>query len=142
MMTRPKIDSAQSDCLLILRRYIRRVKDSVGFNVGLTRVLKFSTTFIVVAHLMGCALFYVGTFGSTSATTGRTRSWLTETLFLQDGVYAQVGDLGVGDQYLVSIYWAITTMVTVGFGDIHPATISGHPPLYSLTRLQRLRSVW
>lgn len=32
----------------------------------------------------------------------------------------EVSDSGWGSQYLYSLYWAVTTIVTVGYGDITP----------------------
>lgn len=39
---------------------------------------------------------------------------------------AGIQDKSYGEKYLTSMYWGYTTMLTVGYGDITPNTITEH----------------
>ncbi|CAD8146963.1 unnamed protein product [Paramecium octaurelia] len=64
-------------------------------------------TILSFAHVMACILHYVG---QLTVTTGE--SWLLKY---------SIDDASIWVQYNYSIYWAIMTMVTVGYGDITAA---------------------
>ena len=66
-----------------------------------------------IAHILGCGWFYVH-----ALTVGEGPTWLTE----YDGGSALEGPLS--KQYLYSLYWSLTTMSTVGYGDITPVNDS------------------
>ena len=64
-----------------------------------------------MVHLLGCFWFYVA---SESLAAGETITWV----IAYDEEVATNGPVNI--QYLYSVYWALTTLSTVGYGDITP----------------------
>lgn len=62
---------------------------------------------VLCAHWMSCAFYSVAYLN----TINFNESWLTDKRMV---------DIPVVDQYINSLYWVITTMATVGYGDINP----------------------
>ena len=72
------------------------------------KVVKMVAMLLFLMHLLGCFWFYI------AATGGYEVTWLSE---YDDGS----GLLKSPSlQYLYSVYWALTTLTTVGYGDITP----------------------
>ena len=83
-----------------------------------------------VAHLLACGFYLVGANAyyhydvnsSNAHPDGYGRSWLQGKAWMtddQDMEWAQLGP-----PYVASIYWAFTTISTVGYGDITPDSTS------------------
>ncbi|CAD8069333.1 unnamed protein product [Paramecium sonneborni] len=77
-----------------------------SFNYALD-IFTLIITILSFAHVMACILHYVG---QLTVSTGQ--SWLLKY---------SIDDATILVQYNYSIYWAIMTMVTVGYGDITAA---------------------
>ncbi|GMF14357.1 unnamed protein product [Phytophthora lilii] len=73
-------------------------------NVDTVRLLKLLAPVMIIAHYVGCFWFYM------SADRGEHDAWWGR-------IYYDYPD-SILSKYIASIYWAITTMTTVGFGDI------------------------
>ncbi len=73
-------------------------------NVGVQRMLSIAAVVVFTVHLMACLFFLVSKFEEEDET-----NWV---------VYAGINDEKSSYQYLVSIYWALQTLTTVGYGDI------------------------
>lgn len=72
---------------------------------ALVRIGKRLVITFYVAHWMACLFFAIG----ERQTTLYCRSWLT-LIGIQDSSF--------GDKYVNALYWSLTTMATVGYGDI------------------------
>lgn len=88
--------------------FFNKVSNLLKMNAGILRLLKFSVSVILIVHIVGCFWYYIAKIDDFSPDT-----WVTRHQILDDSIE---------EKYLASIYWVITTLTTVGFGDIQPKT--------------------
>lgn len=90
--------------------YMNRIEDYFQFNkyIGsIVKLLKLSLIIFIFAHIFAC-IFYAVTLVETDE-----QSWL------QNDDMNLIGR-PIEDIYIASLYYSITTMATVGYGDIYP----------------------
>jgi len=94
--------------LRIVRLFVifRRWQDLSWTNSGYLRIIKFLATIMLLIHWIACAWFLVPFIENFPK-----NSWV---------VISGIKDAGPITQYVRSLYWAIVTMTTVGYGDITP----------------------
>ena len=85
-----------------------RMQDFFQINSRLLKLVKFLVTASVCIHLSACVWFFSARISDLSPDT-----WVIRCGFANEDVWAV---------YLASVYWAITTCVTVGYGDINAYT--------------------
>ena len=88
--------------------YMEGVQDFLQVNSRMVKLTKFLVIVCFCVHLMGCVWFF-----SAKLNNFEVETWVVR--------YGYV-DSSTMEQYLASVYWAVTTMVTVGYGDIAAKT--------------------
>jgi hypothetical protein len=91
-------------CFEILRRW----ENNVNINPAVIRMIELITMIFLIDHWVACIWFFIGDAARVSG-----ESWLTT---------ASLDFAPPITQYMSSLYWSMTTLTTVGYGDITPTT--------------------
>jgi len=75
-------------------------------------IVKLLALFLVYSHICGCVYWFIGRIQDTS---NSRPSWLANEL------EGDACDLN-SHHYVASLYWAMTTALTIGYGDVVPST--------------------
>ena len=75
----------------------------VQLGLGFERLAFLTLAFLMVTHIVACLWVFFASFADDY-----------ENTWMEGGL----SDMSTGNQYLVSFYWTVTTITTVGYGDI------------------------
>jgi hypothetical protein len=91
-------------CFEIFKRW----ENNVNVNPAVIRMIQLIMMIFLIDHWVACLWFFIG-----DAARFAGESWLTTT---------SLDFAPPITQYMSSLYWSITTLTTVGYGDITPTT--------------------
>lgn len=111
--------------IIFFDKMIRKICDfyqSTEFLNNFISLLKLCVWSLFVAHLCACMFHYVSILDSSDY----KKTWVT--LFEHSHE-----DNSLYSEYITSLYWSVTTMVTVGYGDVIPVT--PHEKIVAITAM-------
>ncbi|OHT13164.1 cation channel family protein [Tritrichomonas foetus] len=85
----------------------RFIQDSQAYQGAISKIFPHLLFFILVVHIYACIFYLIAHI------QGINTSWLQE--------YVQLG-FTTDQLYVVCLYFVLTTIFTIGFGDLHPST--------------------
>ena len=98
---------------------LKRFDDHLEGLLGSMKLLAMAALLAYVAHLIACSWWMVG----WEEHQERDQGWVTRWEWaLSDPNATEFKDDTIAAHWLVAFYWAITTLSSVGYGDVAPTT--------------------
>ncbi|KAK3132094.1 hypothetical protein QOZ80_6AG0515690 [Eleusine coracana subsp. coracana] len=95
------------------------LEKDIRVNYLFTRIVKLIVVELYCTHTAACIFYYLAT---TLPQSMEGNTWIG-SLTLGDTSYANFRDIDLTKRYITSLYFAIVTMATVGYGDIHAVNV-------------------
>lgn len=104
--------------LMKLGRYLELIEEELGIPPALFDLLMLFVQVAFLAHLFACFFYFVASNNSEGTTLEDGDTWFRDDFLFPHQTTHEI--------YIGAIYWAFTTMTTVGYGDIcaHPDSIA------------------
>ncbi|XP_043695899.1 potassium channel SKOR-like isoform X2 [Telopea speciosissima] len=99
--------------------FFQKLEKDIRLNYLFTRIVKLLVVELYCTHTAACIFYYLAT---TLPPTQEGYTWIG-SLKLGDYSYSNFREIDLSKRYWTSLYYAIVTMATVGFGDIHAVNI-------------------
>ncbi|KAL0917684.1 hypothetical protein M5K25_012764 [Dendrobium thyrsiflorum] len=98
-----------------IKQFFKNMEKDIRINYLFTRIVKLITVELYCTHTAACIFYYLAT---TIPPAKEGYTWIG-SLTLGDYKYINFREIDFWRRYITSLYFAIVTMSTVGYGEIH-----------------------
>ncbi|XP_048542687.1 potassium channel KOR1-like isoform X2 [Triticum urartu] len=105
--------------VLKVREFFTELEKDIRVNYLFTRIVKLIVVELYCTHTAACIFYYLAT---TLPESMEGYTWIG-SLQLGDYSYSHFREIDLATRYVTSMYFAIVTMATVGYGDIHAINV-------------------
>ncbi|KAG9443949.1 hypothetical protein H6P81_015289 [Aristolochia fimbriata] len=102
-----------------VEQFLRTMEKDIRINYLFTRIVKLIVVELYCTHTAACIFYYLAT---TLPASQEGYTWIG-SLKLGDYSYMNFREIDLFKRYVTSLYFAIVTMATVGYGDIHAVNL-------------------
>nr|DAD32276.1 TPA_asm: hypothetical protein HUJ06_011127 [Nelumbo nucifera] len=99
--------------------FFHKMEKDIRINYLFTRIVKLIIVELYCTHTAACIFYYLAT---TLPASHEGHTWIG-SLKMGDYSYTNFREIDLSKRYWISLYFAIVTMATVGYGDIHAVNI-------------------
>ncbi|PKI54418.1 hypothetical protein CRG98_025205 [Punica granatum] len=99
--------------------FFQAMEKDIRINYLFTRIVKLIVVELYCTHTAACIFYYLAT---TLPPSKEGYTWIG-SLKLGDFSYSNFREIDLWKRYMTSLYFAIVTMATVGYGDIHAVNL-------------------
>ncbi|KAK3026970.1 hypothetical protein RJ639_040822, partial [Escallonia herrerae] len=93
----------------------KNMEKDIRINYLFSRIVKLIAVELYCTHTAACIFYYLAT---TLPPEQEGYTWIG-SLKMGDYTYSNFREIEIGKRYTTSLYFAIVTMATVGYGDVH-----------------------
>ncbi|XP_052183654.1 potassium channel SKOR-like isoform X2 [Diospyros lotus] len=104
---------------LRVTEFFAKMEKDIRINYLFTRIVKLLVVELYCTHTAACIFYYLAT---TLPPSREGYTWIG-SLQMGDYSYSHFRDIDLWRRYITSLYFAIVTMATVGYGEIHAVNI-------------------